>query len=104
GRLLVGCDRLADLLAVTLGRLVQLLRVDLRPDDVGEPLTQREGRARAGRKRDVVRHGGPEADGLEPRLRTRVVEDTDDPRRPLVPRALEAQLLDQLGIARAPRD
>src|SRR5712691_5199224 len=50
-----------------------------------------------------MRHRGPQADGRDVALVERVVQHADDSRRPLVTRALEAELLDELVVARAPR-
>ena len=101
GGLLVRRDRLAHLLAVALRRFLELGRVDLRPEDVAEPLAERERSARAGRERHVVRHRRPEANGCDVRAVARVVEHADDPGRPFVARPLQAELLDQLRVRRA---
>src|SRR5919199_5182472 len=57
-RLRVGGDGLAHLLAVRLRRLLQLGRVDRRPEQLAQPPAERERRTRAGGERDVVRDGG----------------------------------------------
>ena len=46
-----------------------------------------------------MRHGRPEADRRNSGLAERVVEHTDDARRALVPRRLQAELLDEREIA-----
>src|SRR2546428_134633 len=98
GRLLVGGDCLADLLAVTLRCLVELGDVDLRPEDFAEALAQRERGARAGGERDVVRDRRPQAHGWNARVVARVVEHADDSGRSLIARALQAEPFDQLRI------
>src|SRR5215203_1732996 len=93
GRLLVSRDRRGHLLRVRLGRFLKLVRVDRRVQDRPEPVAQREGRARAGRERDVVGNGRPQRDGPQPLPEARVVQDADDSGRALVPRPLEPKLL-----------
>ena len=100
----VGGDGLAHLLGVRLARLFELVRVDLRLEQLAEPVAERERGARARRERDVVRHGRPQARRREARVLARVVEHADDPGRPLVARGLEAEALDQLRVGGAPGD
>ena len=50
-----------------------------------------------------MRHRGPEARGGDARAPARVVDDADDPGRALVAGGLEAELLDQVRVGRAPR-
>ena len=47
-----------------------------------------------------MRHRRPEADRAEARGAARVVEDADDPGRPLVARELEPELLDERRVGR----
>src|SRR5262249_52453136 len=61
GRLFVGRDRLAHLVDVRLGGLVQLRRVDLCPEQVGKAGAENRCRLRARRERDVVRNSCPQA-------------------------------------------
>ena len=93
--LLVRGDRLAHLADVRVGRLVELLGVDLGAEQLGEPHAQRARRLRRGRERDVMRHRSPEARRGDVRLPARVVDDADDAGRPLVARGLEPELLDK---------
>src|SRR6266540_1717648 len=104
GRLLVRCDRVRDLLAVPLRRLVELGNVDRRSEDVSEPLAQRERRTRTGREGDVMRNRCPQAHRWDARIATGVVQDPDDSRRTFVAGALETEALDQLGIRGAAGD
>ncbi len=62
GRLGVGGDGLAHLLAVLVGRLLELGDVDVDAQQLAEAAHERERGARARRERHVVRHGRPEAD------------------------------------------
>src|SRR5205814_7470523 len=101
GSLVVGRNRFADLLAVALRGFVELAGLDRRAEDVTEALAERERGARAGRQRHVVRHGSPQRDGRDVGDVARVVQDADDPGRPRVPRALQADALDQPGLGRA---
>ena len=104
GGLGIGGDRLGDLLGVDLLRLLELGDVELDPEQLSEALAERPRSARARRERDVVRHGRPEAHGGNSRLPAGVVQDADDARRPLVPRGLQPELLDEREIARGARD
>ena len=70
------------------------------PSRSPEPHAERLRRARARRERHVVRHGRPEADRAEARRAARVVEDADDPGRPLVAGELEPELLDERRVGR----
>src|SRR5437667_9721040 len=100
-RLLVRGDRLADLLLVALRRLLELLDVDLEADQAAEPLAERNRRPWARRQRDVVRNRRPKARGGNVYLAAGVVENADDPGRALVARRRQAELPDELRVARA---
>ena len=63
-----------------------------------EPAQQRQRRLRVRDRGHVVGDGRPEAGRGDPALAARVVEDADDPGRPLVVGAAEAEALDQLGV------
>src|SRR5207237_1189047 len=76
---LVRGDRLADLLLVAPGRLLELLDVDPDTDQVAQPLAEGDRAARARGQRDVMGHRGPEARRRNPGPLARVVEDADDP-------------------------
>src|SRR5205085_4270554 len=95
GRVGVGGDGLADLLAVLLGRLLELLHVDVDVEQLAEAADERERGARARRERDVVRDGRPEADRRNTGFAARVVDDADDSRRAFVARRLETELGDE---------
>ena len=97
-RVRVGGDGLADLGRVLGLGLVEVRHVDRHPEQVGEADAERLGRARARREGDVVRHRRPEADRPEARRAARVVEDADDPGRPLVARELQPELLDERRV------
>src|SRR5207249_8330079 len=58
--------------------------------------------ARARRERDIVGDRGPQAHGRDARLIARIVQHADDAGRALVPRTLQPEALDQLGIGRTP--
>ena len=104
GRLGIRGDGFGDLLRVDLLCLLELREVELDPEELAETIAERPGRARARGERDVVRHRRPEAHGGNARLPERVVQDADDPRRPLVPRRLQPELLDEREIAGRTRD
>ena len=101
--LLVGRDRLGHLLGVRLLRLRELRRVDLDPEQLPEPVAERAGGARARRERDVVRHRRPQARGRHALAAAAVLEDADDPGRPLVAGVLQPEALDERRVARRAR-
>ena len=100
----VGRDGLGHLLGVGLLGLDELGGVDVDRQQPREPVAERARRSGTGGERDVVRHRGPEAGGGNPVAPTGVLQDADDPGRALVPRVLEAEALDEGGIARRSRD
>ena len=104
GGLGVAGDRVRHLLGVFLLRVRELGDVDRGTDEISETLAERACGAGLGRQRDVVGNGGPQADGRDARFATRVVENADDARRPLVARVLQAELLDERRIARGAGD
>ena len=97
-RVRVGGDGLADLGCVLGLGLVELRHVDRHPEQVGEADAERLGRAWARREGHVVGHRRPEADRPEARGAAGVVEDADDPGRPLVARELQPELLDERRV------
>ena len=99
-RVRIGRDRLAHLGRVLRLRLVELVHVDRCPEQVAEACAEGLGRAGARSERDVVRHGRPEAHRPQLGGAARVVENADDPRRPLVARELEPELLDEARVGR----
>ena len=83
GHLVDGLDPVVGLLRQRAERHGQL-------EDLLDPLQQRHGGPRRRRLRDVVRHGGPEADRRQPGLHAGVLEDAEDPGRALVAGGLQA--------------
>src|SRR5438046_5821005 len=83
--LVVGRDRFGHLLAVALRGLLELGRIDLRPEYAAETLTQRQRGTRARRERDVVRDGGPQTDRRNVGAVASIVEHTHDAGRSFVP-------------------
>src|SRR6185295_11228307 len=78
--------------------------IDLDPEQLPEPVTQRAVSTRARRERDVVRDGRPQARRRHTLAAAAVLEDADNPGRTLVAGVLKPEALDQRRIARRTRD
>src|SRR5439155_13243235 len=100
-RLRVRGDGLRDLLRVRVDRFLELGGVDLGAEERAQPLAEGKRSARARRKRDVVRNGGPQTRRIEALPAAGVVDHADDARRAFVTGHLQTKPLDQLGIAPA---